>query len=303
MVLFGAGKWWRAPALYVGGLATTSALAGTASLPYAAYHFGTATLFYVPANMLAVPLTAFWVMPWGLAALMLMPVGLEHLATAPMGLGIDGLRAIAAGVAAWPDAVWKVPQMPAWGLLLVSGGLAWLCLWASRPRLAGLVPLLAGLYSPWLVRPPDIVVSADARMIAADVDGRVFVNTARGASRFDLDTPARVWGAADAGEFAACADGACRLQIRGAAVLLVTAQDAACAGAAVIVSPLPLRGRCQAPVVVDRFSVMDDGAVFISVGADGINTVTDRMARGDRPWVIGQSSHRATSKLPAAVTE
>jgi hypothetical protein len=42
---FGLGKWWRVPALYIGGLAATSALAGTASLPFAAYHFGTATLW------------------------------------------------------------------------------------------------------------------------------------------------------------------------------------------------------------------------------------------------------------------
>jgi len=303
IALFGAGHWWRSAVLYVGGLAATSALAGTASLPYAAYHFGTATLYYVPANMLAVPLTAFWVMPWGLAALVLMPLGLEHLATAPMGLGIDGLRAIARAVASWPDAAWPIPQMPARGLLLVSGGLAWLCLWRTWLRLAGLAPLAAGLLSPWLAQPPDIVVSADARMIAAHIDGRVVISTSSGASRFDRDTPARVWGVAGAADFPACAAGACAVHLHGATALLVMSLDAVCAGATIIVSPLPLRGRCPATIVVDRFSVIDDGATFITIGADGATEITDRAVRGERPWVISQTWRRATSNLPAAKTE
>jgi competence protein ComEC len=194
LALLGAGRWWRGAALYVGGLALTSALAGTASLPYAAYHFGTANVFYVPANMVAVPLTALWVMPWGMAALALMPVGLERLALAPMGLGVDGLLYIAHSVAAWPEAVRPVPQMPAGGLLLVSVGLVWCCVWRTRVRLAGVAPLLAGLASPWLVAAPDIVVGPDARVIAARVGGVVVVSVAAGAGRFELENPARVWG-------------------------------------------------------------------------------------------------------------
>lgn len=310
MALFGAGHWWRGPALYVGGLAATSALAGTASLPYAAYHFGNATLFYVPANMVAVPITALWVMPWGLASLLLMPLGLERFTAMPMGWGIDGLLAVAHGVAAWPEAVWRVPQVPPWGLLLVSFGLAWLCLWRSSPRLAGVLPLCAGLVSPWLAASPDIVVSPDARVIAARVGGVAFVSTARGASRFDLDTPARVWGLANATAFesranmgVSCDTGTCRFALRGGTALLVTDASAACAGASAVISALPLRGNCPAPVVVDRFSVLGDGATSITLGADGAAKITDHMVRGDRPWVIAAPSHLATSSLPPAATE
>ncbi len=310
LALFGAGHWWRSPVLYVGGLAITSALAGTASLPYAAYHFGNATLFYVPANMVAVPLTALWVMPWGLASLLLMPVGLERITAVPMGWGIDGLLAVAHGVAAWPDAVWPVPQVPPWGLLLVSFGLAWLCLWRSPPRLAGLMPLCAGLVSPWLAAAPDIVVSPDARVIAARVRGMALISTAHGASRFDVDTPARVWGVTGAAAFesrpdlgVACDAGSCRFAVHGAIALLVTEADAPCAAAVAVISALPLRGNCAAPVVVDRFSVLDDGATSIFFGRDGAAKLTDHMLRGDRPWVIATPSRMATSTLPPAVTE
>ena len=128
----------------IAGVAT-SVLAGTASLPIAAYHFGNATLYYVPANLLAVPLTALWVMPWGLAALALMPVGLHGLALAPMGWGIAGLLWIAHAVSAWPDARIPLGQVPASRSLCLRSGLpgfacgdpgsAWPASWRWRPGL------------------------------------------------------------------------------------------------------------------------------------------------------------------------
>jgi hypothetical protein len=56
-------------------------------------------------------------------------------------------------------------------------------------------------------------------------------------------------------------------------------------------------------VVVDRFSVLGDGATSITLGADGAAKITDHMVRGDRPWVIAAPSHLATSSLPPAATE
>jgi len=72
-------------------LALTSALAGTASMPYGAYHFGHIQIYYVIANMVAVPLTAFWVMPLGLLSLPLMPLDLEWLTLVPMGWGAEAI--------------------------------------------------------------------------------------------------------------------------------------------------------------------------------------------------------------------
>jgi competence protein ComEC len=317
LALLGAGRWWRAPVLYVGGLALTSALAGTASLPYAGYHFGTANVFYVPANMLAVPLTALWVLPCGIAALALMPVGLERLALWPMGVGVDGLLMIARTVAAWPGAVRPLPQMPAGGLLLVSAGLVWCCVWRSRLRLAGAVPLLAGLVSPWLVAAPDLVVGPGARVIAARVGGVAVMRVARGAGRFELENPARVWGVGFATPLPAdgtaasgavrCAADACRLVFaNGRAALVAGGAEADCAGAPVVVLAMSrrdvaLRGACV--LVVDRSGVLRDGATAIYVAPHAVTVLTDHAARGERPWVIPYLPARTLSRLPPALTE
>ena len=50
----------------------TSLVAGAATAPYAAFDFNRMTTYGLAANMVAVPITAFWVMPWGLLALCLM---------------------------------------------------------------------------------------------------------------------------------------------------------------------------------------------------------------------------------------
>ena len=124
---------------YLAALALTSTLAGTASLPYGAYHFGHVQIYYVLSNMIAVPVTALWVMPAGMIALLLMPFGLEWLALVPMGWGAALIIAVAKITAALPDATVLVPHMPAWGLAVLSVGdrLAWTLaildqVWGSR---------------------------------------------------------------------------------------------------------------------------------------------------------------------------
>ena len=59
-----------------------SFVAGFATGVFALYHFGRIAHFSLAANLLAVPLTAFWIMPWAVIAMALMPFGLEGLALA-----------------------------------------------------------------------------------------------------------------------------------------------------------------------------------------------------------------------------
>src|SRR5919202_609431 len=64
----------RRIALYFVGICLTSAVATVATTPYAVYHFNRFALYALPANMLAVPITGFWVMPWAMVSCLLMPL-------------------------------------------------------------------------------------------------------------------------------------------------------------------------------------------------------------------------------------
>ena len=185
---------WRRFLSHLVALALTSALAGTASAPYGAYHFGRVQIYFVLANMVAVPLTAMWVMPAGLIALFLMPFHLEAVALVPMGWGAEAVVWVANATAGLPEATFAAPHIPEWGLCVFSFGLAWLGLWQTRRRLAGIVLMVAGLASPLLDRPPDLLVSADGRLIAVRTPQGAFLQQAQGGSKFTRDAWLQYWG-------------------------------------------------------------------------------------------------------------
>lgn len=81
--------------LYAGGVAATTVIASFATGLIALHHFGRIAVYGLPANMLAVPLTALWIMPWAVIAAVLMPLGLEGLPLILVGWGIDGLLWVA----------------------------------------------------------------------------------------------------------------------------------------------------------------------------------------------------------------
>ena len=102
--------------LYGGGILLTTLVASLATTPFAVFHFNRFVSYGIAANLVAVPVTALWIMPWGTAAYVLMPFGLEGLALTPMGWGIDLVLWIARTLAGWPGAVTLLPALSVWAL-------------------------------------------------------------------------------------------------------------------------------------------------------------------------------------------
>ncbi len=297
--LRGDGGRWRRFVHHLAMLGLTSLLAGTASAPFGAHHFGHIQLYFILANMAAVPLTAAWVLPLGMAALPLMPFGLEWLALVPMGWGIEAILWIARTTSALPAATLDVPHMPGWGLALVSLGIAWLGLWRTGWRLAAVPVLLAGLLSPLTTHPPDILVSADARLIGLRTEAGLFVEQAQGADKFTAEEWQQYLAFGHAGTLGsagaaavACRDGACLLRPRaeGPAALLVrdTGHPPWCGEVQVMLSAAPARGLCPRPWprLIDRFTVWRQGSQAVWLRPEGVVIVSDRAVRGERPWVL-----------------
>lgn len=275
----------------------TSILAALATAPFVAYHFGHLELYSIPANMLAVPVTAFWVLPWGLAGYALMPLHLEALALVPMGWGCAAILAIARGAAALPAADIAVGTVAPSCLALVALGMIWLCLWQSAMRLLGLLPLLCGLVLPaFLGAPPNLLVSPDFRMIAVRAGGAVFLDAQR-PDPFTLREWGRFWngqqvralpaaGRVEGG--ATCTAYGCLLS---GGVLLWRGFDppSHCRGIALIIATAswslhPVAG-CAAVPVIDRAGVRAGGATAAWVGPGRVRVLTDRASRGAWPWL------------------
>jgi competence protein ComEC len=280
-------------------LLLTSTLAGIATAPFALYHFQRASLYGVLANAVAVPLTSLFVMPLGMLALLLMPLGLDWLALVPMGWGVSGILWVAHAVAAMPAAALALPAMPQWGLLLCVVGLLWMGLWRTWLRWLGAPLFVLGMVSPAWHVPPDVLVSADARVIAVRQEGATHVLRGNGGNAFVLD----IW-RRRAGEPAVvpmqCAAPFCLLD---QVVVVPTGPmpQGACGAAPVVVSPEPLRRFCRQSITIDRFDVWRNGPHAVWFTADGPVMLSDRAARGARPWVPPRP--RARGSDPPALTE
>jgi competence protein ComEC len=273
-------------AAHIAGLFFTSLLAGGASMPFAAYQFAQIQPYWILANLVAVPLTALWVMPAGIVALLLMLVHLAPLAVIPMGWGIDIILWLTRLISAWPDAMLHVPPMPAAAILFYAAGLAWLCIWRTKLRLAGIVPILLALAVYAAARPPDLLVSSDARLMAARSPAGLLLFRAPKASSYILGQwqllwPGKVFAPLDPGM---CAGDLCG--INPSAGLLLTA-TATCPALAVILSPVPLRGSCGGAnrLVIDRSATYQQGAIAIWLNKKMPFMLSDRAVQGGRPWV------------------
>jgi len=284
--------------VYAGGVLLSSVIATAATAPFAAFHFDRLALYGLVANLVAVPLTAFWIMPGCLGVYLLLPFGLEDWALTLLGWGVGVVNWVALETASWPAAALLLPAMPLWGLLAATLGGLWLCLWVGRWRLAGLALLLAGAVSPALQRPPDLLISGDARVIGlADPAGELWLSTGR-AARFTSDAWLARRGAAEAlvwwprlaqlGSWLTCDSQACRYRRAGRQVALVFAGEALleeCWGNDLVVATLPIRSACpRGTAALDRFDLWREGSHAVWLEPEGIVVRSVAETRGDRPW-------------------
>jgi len=151
--------------LLLTGLAVEIAL-----IPFALYHFHKTGIYSVFANLFAIPWTTFVIMPLEALALLTDALGFGAPLWAATGWAIDRLLDVAHWVAGMKGAVATLPTMPAGAFAaFVLGGL-WLCLWTSRVRLLGLVPIALGGVAALAAPTPDLLVTGDGRHLAL-VDG------------------------------------------------------------------------------------------------------------------------------------
>jgi competence protein ComEC len=289
---------------YAGAVAVTTLVATAGTLPFSVYHFHRLALYSPLANVVAVPLSALWTLPWGVMACLMMPFGLERLALVPMGWGIDLTRWIAHAVSSLPGDVWAMPRLPLGGLVVVALGGLWIAIWQGHWRRWGVLAVLAGLTTMALTRPPDIVIADLGRFVAARAaDGHYLAfEKGRGeeipASFLAEDTGAAVtpWAPQASAAGLDCDGDLCRYEAYGRRVAIVTGPDALpldCGEFDAIVAQVPAGFRCRETIpVVDRIDSWRRGAVALWLDPAGVSVESVNENRGDRPWVPHSVAHR-----------
>ncbi|MEP3279170.1 MAG: ComEC/Rec2 family competence protein [Stappiaceae bacterium] len=168
------------PARFVGALLLTSLIASLATAPFAVFHFHRIAPFGLLANLLAMPIVSIIVMPSAVFSLLLMPFGLEAAPLWAMGIGVEAIVDIAHRIQLIAPDSGILPKFSPVGLVLMSFGLLWLCVWQTAIRFAGILPILLALYMASGAVPPDIIFSDQGKKIAArSVAGELMIGVRR----------------------------------------------------------------------------------------------------------------------------
>ncbi len=294
----GSRTWPRRLGVYLTGVAATTVIAWAATAFFALDNFQRVASYGAVSNLVAVPLTAFWIMPWGVLAYLLLPLGLEGAALVPMGWGIDILLVIADTAAGWPHASLTVAAGPRWALpLAVTGGL-WLCLWTRPWRWLGVIGPAVALTAILSATPPHLLVSIDPAVWAArDGEALYLSDTRRGGYQRDvwlrtvgLDQP-RLAGPSQALSVPAdgltCDSQGCLYRRNGHTAALLTDSSALaedCGRVDVIVSWIAVPAACAAPVVIDPPALWAAGTHAVTFHTRGIDLRRVGDSATGRPW-------------------
>ena len=291
-------------ALLLTGLVVETALA-----PIAIFHFHRAGLYGAAANIVAIPLTTFVIMPAEALALIADCVGLGTPFWWVTGKALALLLWIAHSVGSLPGAVTFVPTMSRSAFASIAAGGLWLALWRTRARLIGLLPVAIGALMTLAAHPADIFVTGDGCHLAVrGLDGRVALLRER-TGDYMRDTLSEISGregdeaiALDELPGAVCGPDSCAATlIRGHRVwhLLATrsayridrdVMAPACAAADIVASDRRLPDWCRPrwlkadPTLLER-----TGGLAISLASPGVTSVAE--LQGAHPWAMIPPDH------------
>ena len=142
--------------------------------PIALFHFHKTGLYGAFANVVAIPMTTFVIMPLEALALALDLVGLGGPFWWLAGQGILAILALAHFVSGLPGAVSMMPEMPIWSYAAFWAGALLFGLLQTDIRYVGIPIFLIGIAGMVLAPRPDILVTGDGKHLAlVAADGKV----------------------------------------------------------------------------------------------------------------------------------
>jgi competence protein ComEC len=297
------------PGLLIGGLQKSwdwlfgamlaSGVAGLASDPFALMHFQRITLYALPTNLVATPVTSLLIAPAAIIGALLAPFGWAEPAWKVMADSLDFLISAARVFADRPEAVSYLPRPSdlAFGVFVFA--IAWGCLWRGALRWAA-VPLFAAGIAIYAATPrPVMLVDGDGKAIVALTAGdagAIWTSMPRSGAAFERQRLGQLTGLGPKQvealpEPEQCATDLCQWRTPGGhGVFVVRGErgwEQACAPNAIVIgqisAPPDWIKQCRVAALVEHADLAQRGGVSITeIG----RTVTVRFARSPirRTW-------------------
>ncbi|MEF0942365.1 ComEC/Rec2 family competence protein [Rhizobium sp. BR 362] len=163
---------------FFGGILSTSFIGGASTAIFSIEHFHRLATYGLIANLAAMPVVSFVVMPFGMAATLLMPFGVDAPFWQITGAGLDAVIVIAKTVAAWGGNI-PFGRLPVWLFPTVIAGFLLMTLLKTWLRHAGAFLIIGSVavvaLSPGVPK-PDLMISEDGTLVALLRNGALTTN-------------------------------------------------------------------------------------------------------------------------------
>ncbi len=305
MVWYKKKGWYRKISLYFISVCITTLIASLATAPFALYHFGQVSYLGSLANFAAVPLLAFFIMPFAIISLVAMIFGMEYWPLQVVGIGVGYMMDISYWASSLPASVIRVSS---WGFLpfiIMVLSCLFMVLWKGWGKLIAIPFFALSLFMSSFQDHPDILISSSHKLFGFKGADGLYVSTRR-TDRFVLHNWERFYGQKKKSavllpskggtkksndEFYSCGEEGCRFVVNGHKVSFARNPyilSAECGWADVLISvkPVPYQYKklCNAKTIIDKFDSWSNGAhaLWLENGDLRINNVAQTSS--GRPW-------------------
>ena len=294
---YGRGIFTKLSGYFLATLVTTI-IATLATAPFALYHFQRVALLPgLLANMAAVPMTAFIVMPLSLLSMVLMPFNLSGVILPHVLQSIDVILEIANYTANMPHSTWSWHIWPQSALIVMVIGMLWFIIWQGKLRLFGLMPIILSLWMIKHVQLPDIRIDDEGKLMAIHMGEGVLAFSEKRAARFAREIYETEYGSRDPVYWSQegkiddlnCDAGGCVLKKHDFKIGFPHSQMSSyldCEMADLVIAPqfYSLPKICDSKTVIKRSDIKRTGAQAIYIKDNDIRIETARDVRGTRRW-------------------
>lgn len=140
--------WYKKIAVYIAGSALSSLIASMATLPFIMHTFHRFSWHSIEANLIAIPLMSFWIMPLAILVVIGMPFGLHGFPLLVMSWGCEVLMKLAHTINSWPGTYVPVGVRSGWFMILILAGSFWWLIWTHRLRWIGVPFVILAFFLP-----------------------------------------------------------------------------------------------------------------------------------------------------------
>ncbi len=302
------GNLIKRAASYFIAVTITTVIASIATSPFALYHFGQVSFVGSIANLVAVPLLTFVIMPFALLSIIFMPLGLSYFPITIMGWGIEKMLEIAYWAASLPHAILLVPLWSFISFITIILSIIFMILWKGYGKVIAIPFFLWALLISQINIMPDILVSASHKLLLFRTDNKKIYVSSRKNDRFVLKNWEKFYGIPERSAFVfsykgeylkssnnnamldkvSCGEDGCRLIINGYKVSFVRnsyilAQE--CIWADILISIDPISNKsCDVKYMIDQFDTWKYGAHAIWLKPDKVLIKKVSQSSANRPW-------------------